>query len=198
MNKGLTMITAMMALTLLFSVIAQAEVYKLVDDQGNVTYTDQAPADGSAPMQLPELSIIETDHAPETSSDGGDDAAIDAATASEPTPRQLRRMYRDFHINRPAQEETIWGTDSPVVVSWGSSAALLPDMSVRLFVNGQPQANTRGSMVALTLERGDHQVYAELLDARGRRVVVSPAVTFFLKQHAVGPNQPVPVPNSGN
>jgi hypothetical protein len=196
MNKGLTMTAAITALILLFSVNAQAEVYKVVDDKGNVTYTDQVPADGSAPMKLPELSVIETDYAAAATAD--DDVASDDATAGGPTPRELRRMYRDFHINRPAPEETIWGTDSPVVVGWGSATALLPDLSVRLFVNGQPQANTRDSMVALTLERGDYQVYAELLDARGRRVVVTPTVMFFLKQHAVGPNLPAPAPNSGN
>lgn len=196
MNKGLTMTAAMAALIVQFSVSAQAEVYKLIDDQGNVTYTDQAPADGSPPMQLPELSVIETDYAAAATAD--DVVASDDASADEPTPRDLRRMYRDFHINRPAPEETIWGTDSPVVVGWGSATALQPDMSVRLFVNGQPQADTRDGMVALTLERGDYQVYAELLDARGRRVVLSPTVMFFLKQHAVGPNLPTPVPFSGN
>jgi len=196
MNKGLTMTAAMAALLLLFSVSAQSEVYKVIDDQGNVTYTDQVPADGSPPMQLPELSVIETDYAAATT--GGDVVASDDETASEHTPRDLRRMYRDFHINRPAPEETIWGTDSPVVVGWGSATALLPDMSVRLFVNGQPQADTRDGMVALTLERGDYQIYAELLDARGRRVVLSPTVMFFLKQHSVGPNLPAPVPSGGN
>lgn len=196
MHKGLTMKAGMAWLLLLFSVIAQAEVYKLVDDKGNVTYTDQVPADGSPPMQLPELSVIATDYAAAASGDV--DVATDDTTAGGPTPRELRGMYRDFHINRPAPQETIWGTDSPVVVGWGSATALLPEMSVRLFVNGQPQANTRDSMVALTLERGDYQIYAELLDARGRRVVVTPTVMFFLKQHAVGPNLPNPVPNSGN
>ncbi len=86
MNKGMTITVGMALLILLFSVSAQAEVYKLVDDKGNVTYTDQVPADGSPPMQLPELSVIETDYAAVAS--GDDVVASDDATAGEPTPRE--------------------------------------------------------------------------------------------------------------
>ena len=199
MSKGLTVIGTLLVLALLFATGLQAEVYKVVDENGNVTYTDQAPPDGSAPIQLPELSVVTTDYPPQTESGAGDEAA-DAEAAGEPTPRELRKMFRDFSITRPAQEETIWGTDRPVVVSWGSSAAFQPDMSVRLYVNGKPQAPSQERMAALQMERGEHQVYAELLDARGRRIVVTPTVTFFVKQNAVGVNLPgpTPAPNGGN
>ena len=36
-----------------------AQVYKVVDEDGNVTFTDQAPADGSKPVELPPISVIE-------------------------------------------------------------------------------------------------------------------------------------------
>jgi hypothetical protein len=196
MIKGLMLAAAMAAMATLVCTSAQAEVYKLVDEQGNVTYTDQAPPDGSAPIKLPELSVIQTDYPPPAPATEGQ-GATDTEAADELTPRQLRKMYRDFHISRPTQEETIWGTDRPVVVSWNSSAAIQPDMSVRVFVNGQPMATTKDQMAALTLERGEYQVYAELLDARGRRIVAAPAITFFVKQSAIG-NQPVPTPYGGS
>jgi hypothetical protein len=197
MIKGLMHAAAMAAMATWICSSAQAEVYKVVDEHGNVTYTDQAPPDGSAPIELPELSVIETDYPPAEAAAGSDDQPPESSTDSALTPRQLRKMYQDFRISRPAQEETIWGTDRPVVVSWNSSAALQPDMSVRLFVNGQAMANTQDQMAALELVRGEYQVYAELLDARGRRIVATPTVTFFVKQSAIG-NQPIPTPHAGS
>jgi len=36
-----------------------AQVYKTVDKDGNVTYTDQPPPDGSKPIKLAPISVIE-------------------------------------------------------------------------------------------------------------------------------------------
>ena len=72
-----------------------------------------------------------------------------------------------------------------VVVTWGSSAEIPPEMSVMLYVNGEGQKAPASGSVTLTLDRGEHQVYAELRDARNRRVVTTDTVTFFVKQHSV-------------
>lgn len=175
------------------AVPALAQVYKVVDEDGNVTYTDQAPPDGGQPMDLPDLSVVDTDYvAPQAS-----EAEANAAPA-EPTPRELRKMYRDFKITRPKPEETFWGTANQVVVSWGSSEPIAPSMSVRLYVDGQLQTGSGGDMMALTLDRGEHQIYAELLDARGRRIATSDTVTFFVKQHSVNFNGAQAAPKARN
>jgi len=191
MNQGLGITMTVLAL---LTGSASAQIYKVVDENGNVTYTDQAPPDGSAPMDLPELSVIDTDYEGEETAEATEEGVEPEAL----TPRDLRRMYRDFHISQPAPEETFWGTANSVVVSWASNTALQPDMKVRVYVDGVPQAETQGSTMALTLDRGEHTVYAELRDGRGRRLVTTPAVTFFIKQQAVGGNQPRPTPHSGH
>jgi hypothetical protein len=173
--NAITRILAAIAALAWLGTPAHAQIYKIVDKDGNVTYTDQAPADGSEPMDLPELQVVETEPvAPLPSADSG--------ASDEPTTRDLRRIYRDFKITRPQQEETFWGTGNQVVVSWGSDTALRPDMSVRLYLDGTPREVTRQSMMAMTLDRGEHTVFAELLDGRGRRIVSTPPVTFFVHQ----------------
>ncbi len=194
MHKGMKLALAASWL-LLCATPLSAQIYKVVDESGNITYTDQAPSDGSGPMDLPELSVVQTDPVPPPRSDDASPARADENTSSELTPRQLRRMYRDFRITRPQAEETFWGTGQQVVVSWGASAPLQAGMSVRLLVDGQPQADTQQSMLALTLERGEHRVQAELRDNRGRRVVISEPVTFFVKQNSVNFNRPATNPN---
>lgn len=172
------------ALLLLLCVSAHAQVYKVVDQNGNVTYTDQAPIDGSEPMDLPDLSVVETEPV-QPLPGAGEETSDDEAANGGMTPREMRRAYRDFRITSPAPEETFWGTGNAVVVNWSSSEALQPDMTVRLLVDGEPRRDVAQSgPVALTLDRGTHTVQAELRDGRGRRIVTTDAVTFYIKQQS--------------
>jgi len=198
MNKGMTLIVVVFRTAMLLSLIsmetALADIYKVVDAEGNITYTDQAPADGSPPMDLPPLSIVDTDYVPEAPAEGTGESEAEGDEEGPPTPREMRQMFKDFHITSPMPEETFWGTENAVVVSWGSKSALLPDMRVLVFVDGQPQPETSGGVSALTLDRGEHSVYAVLLDQRGRRVATAPTVTFYVKQNSENFNRPAARP----
>ncbi len=188
MNKGL--ISALIPLVLLLlplTVMAEGDIYKVVDKDGNVTFTDQRPSADAQPVELPPLSVISTD-LPDTPA-----VATQSADSDEPKPpttQELRRQFSDFRIIQPENEETFWGTENQVVVTWGSSQAIPPEMNVTLYVDGQGREVSGEGSVTLTLDRGEHQVYAELRDERKRRVVTTSTVTFFVKQHSVGFNRP--------
>lgn len=192
MSKGMIRtLAASVFLLLPLAAIQAGEIYKVVDEEGNVTFTDQRPNAGATPMDLPELSVIEsTVEVPET-------PTVNAQSETQaPTPRELRKQFRDFRITQPQQEETFWGTANTVVVSWGSSQPIPPDMGVVLYVNGEGQRAPATGGVTLTLDRGEHQVYAELRDARNRRIVTTETVTFFVKQHSVNFNRPAATPHN--
>lgn len=193
MNKGLIPVLACLALlSAAPAAVAEGEIYKIVNPDGSITFTDQKPSPGAEPVELKPLSVVETDiQVPaETTVEEGQ------ADPAEPSQRDLRRMYRDFAITRPQSEETFWGTENQVTVSWGASQPLLDSMRVVLYVNGEGQEAPAGGSITLTLERGEHQVYAVLRDARNRRVVATDTVTFFVKQHSVNFNQPRPTPRN--
>ncbi len=193
MHKGLIATMACLFIsTWVPALLAEGEIYKVVDENGNVTYTDQRPSSGAQPLNLPPLSVVQTEAPP---TDTGKAAAAEGEDA-ELTPRDLRRMYRDFRIIAPQPEETFWGTANTVVISWGAGQAVAPELSARLYVDGKPQDVPGSGSVSLTLDRGEHQVYAELLDNRKRRIVTTDTVTFFVKQHSVNFNQPTPAPRS--
>ncbi len=178
MGKGMIRaisVTGVFLLTL--SVVWAADIWKVVDENGTVVYTDQKPEDGSAPMDLPELSIIETDFQVEQTPTGG-------KKVIPPTSADLRRLYRDFRITRPLPEETFWGTANTVVVTWDSNTPLTPDLRVRLYVDGKAQEAPPTGGVSLTLERGEHNVSAELRDAGNRRIIRTEPVRFFVKQNS--------------
>jgi len=187
MNNG--MIRAFVCASLLataFAVHAAGEIYKIVDKDGNVTYTDQRPTDAAEPVDLPPLSVIATDVAP---SEPAAQTAETEQQAKPPTTRELRRLYADFRITQPQQEETFWGTANTVVVAWGGSQPIPPDLSVRLVIDGESRDVTGNSSLSLSLDRGEHQVYAELRDGRNRPIVTTATITFFVKQASVGYNQ---------
>lgn len=181
MNKGL--IGALIPLVLLLlplAAVAEGEIYKVVDADGNVTFTDQAPSSAAQPMDLPPLSVVETDlPAPKDSSGAA------AEKAKPPTMRELRRQFSDFRITQPQHEETFWGTANSVVVNWGTSQPIPPEMSVVVYVDGASQKTPSAGGLTLTLDRGEHRVYAELRDERNRTIVATETVTFFVQQHSV-------------
>lgn len=174
------------AMLLLLVPVAQAEVYKVVDEHGNVTYTDQPPPDSDAqPMTLRGLSIISPQIPPPPPVREGEAGDAEGAEGQIPI-RELIRRYRDFAIVSPTQEQSLWGTDSQVNVAWRSGAALMEGMTVTVYINGLPQPPTmQTSMAVGGLDRGEHNVYAELKNGQGRRIARTDTITFFMKQWSV-------------
>ena len=176
MHKGMIRTLIPLLVLLPLAVSAEGEIYKVVDEDGNVTYTDQRPSAAAQPMDLPELSVIKTEP-PAVSEPGSEE------DSNRPlTPRELRRQLSDFRIIQPQPEETFWGTANQVTVSWGSDAEVPPGLSARLYVDGNARDVAAVGSATLTLDRGEHQVYVELLDERKRRVLTTDTVRFFVKQ----------------
>jgi hypothetical protein len=161
-----------------------AQVYKVVDKDGNVTFTDQAPADGSKPIKLAPISVIETpvyEVAPKATEDENAD--------KEPTLGNLRKMYRDFAIVTPTQEESVWKPDGPIPVSWHARNPLRQGMEITLFLDGKIHSTTTQPIIALNgLDRGEHTLKAEIRDAKNRTVATADTVTFFVKQPNLNTN----------
>jgi len=178
-NGWIKSLVAMLLFLLPFALFAQGQIYKVVDKDGNVIYTDQRPNADAQPMDLPPLSVIQTDiQTPKA-------PAQDTPEAEEPvTTADLRKQFSDFRITRPVPEETFWGTANSVVVTWESSQPIPPEFRVVVFVDGESRPASGGAL-NLTLDRGAHKVFAELLDQRNRRIVSTAPVTFYVQQHSV-------------
>ena len=178
MYKGLIIILSFTLFALAPAGQLYAQIYKVVDENGNITYTDEPPEPGAQPMDLPAISVIETDLGEETELAANDDEEEDPVK----TLRELRREFGDFRILEPRQDQTFWGTENMVVISWGSDVAYEDGMVVSVVVDGRTfDAESSGNM-PMTLDRGEHQVYAILKDAQGRRIITSDVVTFHVKQ----------------
>lgn len=168
-----------------------AEVYKTVDENGNVTYTDRSPGDGATPMELPELSIIETPIYEKTAREAGLKGA--KGDENEVSLKSLRQKYRDFAIISPINEETIFNPEQAIPVAWSVSSPLAAGMTVTLFVDGKKQASTTQPIIPLaSLERGEHTLTAELKDAKNQKIATAQAVTFFIRKPNIYTNRARP------
>lgn len=179
-------ILTLITVSLMFTVSPlTAEVYKIVDKDGNVTYTDKPPADGTGPMELPGLSVIEKPEYQKTAREAEAEAIANGTqTAPEEIPlRQLRNDFKDFAIVSPQQEESVWRPDGPITIAWSTGGQMLEGMKVTVTLDGKRLSATTERMILVPdLERGEHTVSAELTDARNRRVALAETVTFFIRQ----------------
>ena len=188
--------TYILVLAALFLVLATtplaAQVYKVVDKDGNVTYTDQPPGDGSKPVDLKPISVVETPvyEAPAKAEAG--------AEGEQLSLRDLRRMYRDFSIVAPQSEESIWHPDAPVTVAWNTGKPLKTGMKVSVSVDGKLQAATTDQIIPVAgLERGEHRVTAELKDGNNQRVASAEPIVFFVRRPSAINNRPQVSPHGG-
>ncbi len=173
-----------------------AQVYKTVDEDGNVSYTDQPPADGSQPIKLKEISVVETPtyETPATAEADGTESEED----KPPSMRSLRRTYRDFAIVAPLSEESVWHPEAPITVAWNTATPLQAGMTVSVSVDGNKRISTTSSRIPVSgLERGEHTVTAQLLTDRNQVIATAEPVTFFVRQPNIYTNRPRPRPGGG-
>lgn len=176
-------IFSLILMALLLAVLSSgtmAQIYKTVDENGNVTYTDKPLKDGSVPVKLRPISIIEAPEyqVPVRVAEGED--------GKEMSLRYLRKHYQDLAIVAPQAEESIWHPEKPVTVAWNTRYQLQPGMQVTVYLDGQAQGTSTEQIVALKmLDRGEHTAQAQLTDSRGRKIATSEMVTFYVRRPGV-------------
>lgn len=154
---------------MMFASAAMAEIYKTVDENGNVIYTDQKPASDARPIDLPELNVAEP-HRP-------------IRPAPSQTVEDEGDPWRGFSIRSPAPEENIWGTGSDLTVELELPQPLGREMSIVVYLDGEAQEPVRDPEFEITdIERGEHEIRAELLGRAGRLLASTESVTFYMKQ----------------
>lgn len=165
-----------------------APVYRHVDANGNVVYSDE-PGQGSR-IDLKPITVV-------------DPAEVESRSrpAQSTTTSPSAVDYDRFAITSPSNGETLpTGQGGNVQVQLAIEPELQPGDRVQLRVDGAvSQSPMHTSVFALSqLERGEHRIQAELLDAQGRVRLSTPAITLYVQRASVNlpanPNNP----NSNN
>lgn len=136
--------------------LAAQTVYRVVDGQGRVTFTDN-PEQGGEAVELAPLQSVSTSPA----------APSRARPRTRSAPGQPFMPYDRFEIGYPQPEARVGSTTQ---VEVAVSPALRDDHQMRLRLNGEISQTALHSDAfwLANLPAGAHQLQAELLDAQGR------------------------------
>jgi len=161
------LLCSVLLLLLQAAALAQNQIYKSVDEDGNVIYSDQPPSPDAEPIVLRESNIIETVKAqPDPISSG--------ETASQPL---------EIGILSPQNEETFWGTGNDLPVLLEVKPQLRPGMQINLYLDDEKVATVGTLQTTLQqIDRGTHSFRAELVSSEGEIIASTESRTFFMKQ----------------
>ncbi|MBK5414994.1 DUF4124 domain-containing protein [Pseudomonas sp. TH31] len=145
----------------LFALPAMADVYTYIDAQGNRVFTDQ-PRPGNA-KRVP----LATSNRMSANPTG----AAPLVAAGKPEEKPLFR-YDMLRVLVPEPDATIRSNAGELIVSVTSEPGLQRGHRYRLLLDGLPTAEPGLSPVfALSnIDRGSHNLSAEILDEQGRTV----------------------------
>lgn len=178
--------TSLIAAGLLISFLgvttASAEVYKTVDKNGRITYTDVPPAHTEAkPVELKTINSLPAPAVlPQV-------AAASDVVAAPALP---------YHVQLLAPENgaTLMPAQRSVELSVGLNQNLNDGDVLAYKIDGTLLATSRDSVYTLVEPpRGEHKLTVEVLDADGNSLAQSDAVTLLVMRPFIKP-KPVPVP----
>jgi len=162
-------------LLLLTALPAAADVYRWVDADGVVHYSDNPPSPDAKPTALPKLQSFN----PQALMNG------QSLSGETPAAHPESSGYRP-QITSPAADETIRDNVTQITVSVAAPPPNRGDLLV-YYIDGSryggPTAAT--SMTIDNVERGTHSVAVAAVDRQGHEYSRSPTVTFYMKQPIV-------------
>ena len=183
-NKEAIVIVMKLILILLalFTCQAHAAIYKSVNADGDVVYSD-TQTQGAEKVQMPALPTYTPPPVP-------------ASSVAPPKAPEKEAFYKSFVIVSPANEETIRNNLGVVNIE----AKLTPALQTRLkhrvqfYLNGEPYGTPVGktSLTISNLDRGDYKLSAAVLDAEGNTQIATGDVILYMKRHSIlnPPNAP--------
>lgn len=169
MTRRLSLLTG---ITLLFCVPVSAEIYRQVDAQGNVTYTDE-PSD-QAPAEEVKIRPVTTVTLPKPE------------TVSE--PEQLREevetegsAYSDVRITAPEDGEAFHSGSGDIAFEVASSPELRDGHKYEVTLDGQPVGQTTSGTVSVrNVYRGTHEAGVSIVNRNGVTIKSGDTISFTI------------------
>jgi len=170
-----------------WALAAQATVYRWVDADGVVHFSDQ-PHQGATEIQVAEP---QTYSAPKAAP-----ANAAAAAAASARTRNVNFRYTNCSVGSPAAESSVVDVET-LGVSVGVEPALRPTDRISLYYDGGAVPGSGGTSTSFQInapERGTHTLSVSISDATGAIVCQSGPLNFYVHQPSVlapqNPNSP--------
>lgn len=159
--------------------VAADPVYKWVDENGVIHYTDKPPSDNAKPAKLPPLHTYK----------GGTNPNL---SKFDKGPQGGKAMgAAQLELVTPAQDETFHGAQRTVPVAVVVTPQLKQGQKLIYLLDGTPQSTptTNTSFAFTEVDRGAHTASVMLVDEAGNPLANSKTVTFHVKPPIAGQAQ---------
>lgn len=162
------------ALLLSLSVNSLAQIYKTVDDEGNVSFGDQ-PQKSSEQLDLPKPNTAQAIEVLPKST---------ITTAADTTQGAFN--YKSLKITSPADDTGIPHGTGDLSVSISNSPALRKEDKIRLLLDGKAHSDGSSSSFQLNdIDRGSHTLQALIIGDSGKVLKKSSTITVHIMRTSV-------------
>jgi len=177
MDYAETMRILLLLVTLFYLTPVSAGVYRSVDEDGNIVYTDKPSPDAE------EIKIDKVQTIP----------AGDSNFEYTPPEESAEAAYTKLEIVNPESDHVFTGNTGDVTVSVDIQPALNTEEgdSLVLSMDGKEVATSASTSFSLTnLDRGTHTIEAHVVNKGNKSLISSSPVSFTVKRTSV--NRPRP------
>ncbi len=172
MRKRLTLILLLLALP------CSAEIYKWVDNEGNVSYGDH-PAPGQKKQVIKPIPIS-------TYSSGY--RKPETTTARSKTKKAKETRYTQFTVAQPQNDAAIRSNNGQITITLATTPPLdtKAGHKIELIFDGSIVTTSDSTTTTLAnLDRGSHTLSANIIDKQGKVLITAPDSTFYLLRSTV-------------
>ena len=132
-------------------------VYKTVDENGNIIFTDK-PSKDAEEIKLQKLQTIKNPN----------------PAKHNPSPKQPKQesLYKTFLVSSPADGAGLRSNNGNVSISLSLQPPLRPGHKIIITMDGKEVSNGSTSSVSLqNLDRGSHNITASVVDGDGKQMI---------------------------
>jgi len=169
---------AVIALAILGPVSVSAEIFRTVDENGNVVFSDVPPSPDQTSESV-RVNPVNTFETPEVATPPADASANVEVPEVEP--------YNSLTILAPASDETVRENAGNVTVTVALNPSLRAGDRLVLYMDGkQSQVRAQGTSFRLeNIDRGTHTIGVRVLDDAGNVAAEAPTSTFTLQRVSI-------------
>jgi len=166
---------------------AESRIFKTVDEDGNVVFTDIPPREVDSGEQI----VVETPNsfAIEEAIGPREDWVVEPSEEGE----EVAFSYKSLVIASPTDDEAVRENAGNVSVVAVVNPRLQRGHRIRLMMDGQQiQEGIQSSFHLENVDRGTHNLTMEIIDDSGRVLISSGNTTFHLQRYRIPTPRPSP------
>lgn len=165
---------------------AESRIYRTVDADGNVVFTDIPPREDEKGEQ-----IIVTNPNSFTSNDASgprDEWIVEGAEADQPDAEDEKPFaYESLVIKSPEDDQAVRENAGNITIVAVAKPRMQTGHTMRLLMDGQVvQEGPQSNFALQHVDRGTHAIATEIVDERGQILIRSESSTFHMLRVAGG------------